>query len=94
MLVGLEPSRLELLELLVLDSGNDGALMGDLDTELREAAERPTQGWARARAFVWTHRTWLAPLVGVLAAKLCPMLGWAAAPCGMIGDVLRQSLVP
>ena len=94
MLVGLEPSRLELLELLVLDNRDDGTLMGDVDSELREAAEKSPQSWARARAFVWTHRTWLAPLVGVLAAKLCPMLGWAAAPCGMIGDVLRQSLVP
>lgn len=94
MFVSLEPARLELFELVVLDDGNDGPLMSDLDSELRQAADKPPQGWARARAFVWQHRTWVAPLIGVLAAKICPMLGWAAGPCGMIGDVLRQSLVP
>lgn len=68
--------------------------MTDHDSELRDAAERKPSGLEQARAFVWKHRTFFAPLFGILAAKLCPMLGWAAGPCSMLGDVLRETLAP
>jgi hypothetical protein len=70
------------------------ALMTDHGDELREAAEGKPSGLDRARSFVWRHRTFFAPLVGILAAKLCPLLGWAAGPCAIVGDALRGSLTP
>lgn len=70
------------------------ASMTDHGDELREAADAKPSHLAKARAFVWEHRTFFAPLVGILAAKLCPLLGWAAGPCSMLGDVLRESLTP
>lgn len=69
--------------------------MAEHGDELRDAAEaKPSSSVEKARAFVWRHRTFFAPLVGILAAKLCPLLGWAAGPCAIVGDALRGSLTP
>lgn len=68
--------------------------MAEHGDELRQAAESKPSGLDQARAFVWRHRTFFAPLVGILAAKLCPLLGWAAGPCAIVGDALHGSLTP
>ncbi len=68
--------------------------VSDHGEELRESAEGKPDSFAQARGFVWRHRRFFAPLFGVLAAKLCPMLGWAAGPCAVLGDLLRDGLSP
>ncbi len=70
--------------------------MPDHDNELRDAADGSSKPdkLEQARSFVWRHRRFFAPLFGVLAAKLCPLLGWAAGPCVVLGDLVNQSLTP
>lgn len=68
--------------------------MAEHGDELREAADGKPSGLDKARSFLWRHRRFFAPLVGILAAKLCPLLGWAAGPCAIVGDALRGSLTP